>query len=207
MAKTHHSNHHENPLQLISPPPSFLSLLQFDESLERARSKRKIVVNTFRETLQRGCTAERPRRPNPSWVFSPSGAALTQIRSLQGLPHHLQAQVTNYNAETTGKYSAKALHRRQASLGCPRITSHSAFSSPLCSNCKVPDMHPQAHPTTDPPGCPSSLQGDAIAQSQGGVLKAALITLHLHEFQRASGNLRFVGISHLTFPTGNPSSW
>lgn len=201
----HHRNHHENPLQLISLP--FLSVTTpIDEFLERARSKMKKVVNTFRETLQRGCMAERPLRPNPSWAFSPSGAAFTQIHSLQGLLHHLQAQVTIYNAETRGKYSAKALHRRQASLGCPRITSHSAFSSPLCSN-QVPDMHPQAHPTTDPPRCPSSLQGDAIAWSQGGVLEAALITLHLHEFQRASGNLRFVGISHLTFPTGNPSSW
>lgn len=117
--------------------------------------------------MQRGCIAESPLRPNPSWAFSPSGAAFTQIHALRGLPHHLQAQVTIYNAETTRKYSAKDLQRRQASPGCPRITSRSASSSPLCSNCMVPDMHPQAHPTTDPPGCPSSLQGDAIAQSQG----------------------------------------
>lgn len=45
MAKVHRRNHPESPLQIISFP-SFLSPLQFDGSLERARSKMKKAVNT-----------------------------------------------------------------------------------------------------------------------------------------------------------------
>lgn len=47
------------------------------------------------------------KKSNPSWAFSPSGAALTQIRPLQGLPHYLQARVALYDAETTGKKGAR----------------------------------------------------------------------------------------------------
>lgn len=190
---------------LIITPSSFLSPLPLDELLESARSKLKKAVNTSRETLQGGGRAERPLRTNPPWVFSPSGAAFPQIHSLGGLPHHLQAQITIYKG-TTGKYHVKALQRRKAPPACPRIISCSAFCSPLCSTRKVPGIHPQPHPTTNPPGCPSLLRGDAAAQSQEGVLEAALIAPHLHESLRAAGNPRFVSISHLTFPTRNPSS-
>lgn len=110
--KEHHRSHHKSLLQLISPP-SFLSPFQFDEFLERARSKMKKAVNicTEGDIVKSLHGRKTTKKSNPSWAFSPSGAAFTQIRSLQGFPHYLQAQVTLYNAETTGKKKKKKVPR------------------------------------------------------------------------------------------------